>query len=85
MYINIRVFIISLAVGLFFVYILGPDIKKINVYPTPDNSGKIQYKDDADNCFVYKSSEVKCPTDESLIQPFQALKKDEKTSTSLFG
>jgi hypothetical protein len=76
-YINLPVFIVSLAIGLFFVYILGPDIKKVYVFPTPDNSGKIKYKDDADNCFTYKSSEVSCPSDESLIQAFEPYKKEE--------
>ena len=60
-YINLNVFIISLAIGLFFVYIYGSDTKKIFVFPTPENSGKIQYMDNADNCFIYKSHEVNCP------------------------
>ena len=31
-YINLKIFIISFAVGIFCVYIMGPDIKKIYVY-----------------------------------------------------
>ena len=74
MYINIRVFIISLAVGLFFVYILGPDTKKVYIYPSPDNIEKILFKDDANNCFKYEPEEVTCPKDESKIAnvPVQA-------------
>lgn len=66
-YINLNVFLISFAIGLFFIYIMGPDMKKIVVFPTIENSGKVQYQDNSDNCFVYKPTEVKCPSDTSLI------------------
>jgi len=67
-YISLPIFIISLAVGLFVVYIFGPDMKKIYVYPTPDNVGKIQYKDKAENCFVYESTELPCPSNPADIK-----------------
>ena len=67
-YISLPLFIVSLALGLFFVYIMGADMKTIYVYPNPDNVGKVQYKDRADNCFQYQSAEVKCPTNPSLIK-----------------
>jgi hypothetical protein len=78
-FINIPVFIISLAIGLFFVYIWGPELKTIYVYPTPENSVKIQYKDNADNCFVYEATQVNCPADSSKIKaiPIQSGKPEE--------
>lgn len=66
-YLSLHIFIISLALGLFIVYILGPDIKTVYVYPTPDNVCKVQYKDNANNCFVYESTETKCPENTSYI------------------
>ena len=66
-FISLPAFIISFAIGLFFIYAWGPDIKTIIAYPTPDNASKIQYKDQADNCFRYQAVETKCPMDESLI------------------
>lgn len=66
-YISLPIFLISFAVGVFFVYILGPEMKTIIVYPSPENVDKILFKDKADNCFYFEESEVECPTDSSLI------------------
>ena len=65
--ISIPIFLISLFIGIFFVYIFGSDKKVIYVYPTPDNINRILYKDKADNCFYFDEKEVECPKDESLI------------------
>ena len=67
-YISIHVFLVSFAVGLFFIYILGPDMKKIIIYPSPENVDKILFKDNADNCFYFKETEIKCPSDPSKIE-----------------
>lgn len=66
-YINVPVFIISLALGLFVVYITVPDARKIYVYPTHDNVNTLQYKDQADMCFSFNEKEVPCPENESDI------------------
>ena len=66
-YISIPIFLISFTIGLFFVYILGPEMKTIYVYPTPENVDKILFKDKADNCFTFEEQIVECPKDASLI------------------
>ena len=43
-YICLTTFIISFSLGLFFVYVLGPQMKTIYIYPTLDNYLKYQYK-----------------------------------------
>lgn len=60
-YISLPIFIISLAVGLFFVYAMGPEMKIVYVYPSPENVNEVLFKDKADNCFYFKPDEVKCP------------------------
>ena len=62
-YINIPVFIISLAIGLFFVYIYQAEKRVIYVYPRPDNIDQIQYKDATGACFKAKQESTKCSSD----------------------
>jgi|UniRef100_A0A6C0DJV0 hypothetical protein len=71
-YINIPVFLISLAFGLFAVYITMPDTRKIYVYPTPENVALLQYKDKTDTCFSFKQTEVTCPKNENEISKVPA-------------
>ena len=59
-YISLKIFLISFAIGMFFVYLSNPPPKIIYIYPTPENSGKIKYKDEASNCFNFSSVEVPC-------------------------
>lgn len=67
-YINIPVFIFSLAMGIFFVYIYQADKRVIYVYPKPDNFDYIQYKDPAGTCFNVKQDTIKCPKSGDISQ-----------------
>jgi hypothetical protein len=66
-YIDFKIFLISLAIGLFFVYINQSESTIIYVYPTPDNINNIQYKDHIGNCFEFDAKEVTCPEDKTKI------------------
>ena len=72
-YIDAKTFILSLAIGLFLVYLTKPIPKIIYIYPTPSNINNIKYKDKAGNCFKFRANEVQCPSDKKLIKsiPFQ--------------
>jgi len=67
-YINFKFFLISLSIGLFFVYIIDVPKKVIYLSPTIDNVEKVIYKDNSDNCYKYKPLEVKCPSNPDKIE-----------------
>ena len=52
-YISVKVFIISLFIGLLFIYALGPEIKTVYVYPSQDNIDDVHFKDASGKCFEY--------------------------------
>lgn len=62
-------FFVAFGVGLFMCYILAPKPEIVVKFPSPYNAGKVVYKDKADNCFVYNSSNIECPRDKESIKP----------------
>ena len=66
-FIDFKIFFISLAIGLFFVYINQTSSTIIYVYPTPKNINQIQYKDMTGNCYEFQANEVECPTNKDEI------------------
>ena len=73
-YISLPIFLVSFAIGLFFIYILGPEMKNVYIYPSPETVNKVLFKDNADNCFYFEEEFIECPKDENLISkiPIQA-------------
>ncbi len=66
-FINVPVFLLSLLVGLVFVYFSSAPTRIIHVYPTPDNANQVQYKDQADICHHFLPKQVACPSDKNKI------------------
>ena len=67
-FISLKIFLVSLAIGLLFVYLSNPEPTIIYVYPTPDNANKITYKDKASNCFKFIAKETPCPQNKKDIK-----------------
>lgn len=63
-YINVPIFLVSLAVGFFFVYITHSPKQDIYVFPNPDTIEKVQYKDKTNTCFEFKAREIPCTGNE---------------------
>jgi hypothetical protein len=66
-YINITVFLITFLLGLLYIYYFDYN-RRVIVYPSRFNTDKIEYKDEAENCFGYKVEEVDCPSDKNKIE-----------------
>jgi hypothetical protein len=67
-YIHLPTFIVSLIIGLLVVWFnMNYELRKIYVYPTPENIDVLQYKDKAGNCFSYKQIDTPCPKNESKL------------------
>lgn len=75
-FINIKFFLVSLAIGLLYVYVTGTPKKVIIVHPTPDSQDS-QYVDAADNCYMFDAREVKCPKNKSKIKKIPIQKKSD--------
>tara|TARA_B100001093_G_C26778201_1_gene993365 strand:+ start:403 stop:633 length:231 start_codon:yes stop_codon:yes gene_type:complete len=67
-FINIPVFLVSLTIGLAFVYFSSPTHNVVMVYPTPENYNKLQYKDKIGTCFQFVPMLTKCPDNVSEIK-----------------
>jgi len=75
--IHIPTFIISFSIGVLLVYLFEPKKHIIYVLPTPDNENDIQYKDLAGTCFSFKSKEIKCPSNQTIIKKYNVQHQKE--------
>jgi hypothetical protein len=66
-YINPIVFIVAFAFSMLVVYFMHPEPTVIYKFPNPNNADKYTYQDENKNCYKYKATEVKCPSDPNLI------------------
>ena len=67
---NLKAFVLSLAVGLLVVYLSTATKKVVHVYPTPENVAKYLYKDNANNCYTFDMEKTRCPlTGGKTIEP----------------
>ena len=64
---NLKFLILGIVFGIIALRYSDTEKRTVHVYPTLENSGVIQYKDSADNCFDFENIMVECPDDESKI------------------
>jgi hypothetical protein len=69
-FLHVPTFLLSLAIGLFLVYIENPNSNTIFVYPKPDNIDKLLFRDKSDTCFEFHHKIVPCPQDNKKISNY---------------
>lgn len=69
-FIHFPTFLVSLAIGIFMVYMIQPEMKEIYVFPNPDNINKLDYVDHTETCFYFDEHEVECPNNIENIQDY---------------
>ena len=63
-------FIVGLIIGIVGIYIVKPVQNIIYKYPSPENVGKLTYKDKNGVCYIYNSKEVDCDKNESRLKDY---------------
>lgn len=66
-YISLPAFLISFAIGIFFIYIWGADQKIVYIYPCADTVNNVLFKNSANKCYELQETEVKCPSNKEGI------------------
>lgn len=64
-------FFFAFILGILYVYLVEPGMKYVNKHPTPENAGKIIYRETKgtnDICYVYDMEKIDCPQNKSAIR-----------------
>lgn len=62
-------FIIGIIAGFVLLRFYGTDRPIFYKWPTPDNAGKVNYKDKNGVCYQYESTEVDCAANKEKAKP----------------
>lgn len=62
--------ILGFVIGVIAIYFINPQKDIVRKYPTPENAGKVVYKDKNGVCYKYASNVVDCDKNESRLKDF---------------
>ena len=63
-------FLLGLGLGIAGIYFLKPESTIVYKYPTPDNVGKLSYKDKNGVCYQYSGKEVNCDKTDGNLKTY---------------
>jgi len=72
-YIDFNILVLTICIGILYIYITSKHPEYIIKYPTPFNIGKIKYVDINNNCYKYTIAETKCPNNKAHIKTYNVI------------
>jgi hypothetical protein len=66
--------IAGILIGIVAILFINPEKSVIYKYPTPENAGKITYKDKNGVCYKYTATQVDCDKNETRLKDFPLTK-----------
>lgn len=69
-HIKLMPFAIGIVIGIVAIMFIKPEMNVVFKYPTPENCGKVVYKDKNGVCYKYSTKEVNCDKNESKLKDF---------------
>jgi hypothetical protein len=63
-------FIAGVILGIFGIYFMKPEATIVFKYPTPENTGKLTYKDKNGVCYQYAGKDVSCDANEAKLKTY---------------
>jgi hypothetical protein len=70
-HIRIVYVIVGIVLGIVGILMIDPEKTVVYKYPTPENAGKIIYKDKNGVCYKFSSNSVNCDKNESKLKDFR--------------
>jgi hypothetical protein len=69
-HIKIMPLIFGIVLGIIGIMFIKPEQNVVYKYPSPDNAGKITYKDKNGICYKYSATSVECDKNESRLKDY---------------
>ena len=63
-------FLLGLVLGIAGIYFMKPEATVVYKYPTPENVGKLAYKDKNGVCYQYSGKEVNCDKNDGKLKNY---------------
>jgi hypothetical protein len=62
--------LLGIVLGIAGIYFLKPEATILYKYPTPENAGKLTYRDKNNVCYQYSGKEVNCDASEAKLKTY---------------